>query len=68
MPIETGIWRIHENADPVPLAGIDFEQHLQQIIASDLSIVDSRLVLIGREVQPCSAVASTSSPSTPMAT
>ncbi len=50
MPIETGIWRIQESADPVPLAGIDYEQHLQQIIASDLTIVDSRLMLIGREV------------------
>ena len=50
MPIETGIWRIQESADPVPLAGIDYEQHLQQIIASDLTIVDSRLMLIGREI------------------
>ena len=50
MPIETGIWRIQESADPVPLAGIDYEQHLQPIIASDLTIVDSRLMLIGREV------------------
>ena len=50
MPIETGIWRIQKSADPVPLAGIDYEQHLQQIIVSDLTIVDCRLMLIGREV------------------
>lgn len=50
MSIETAIWRIHQNLHPVPLEGIDYEQRLQQIIAADLSIVDPRLMVIGREV------------------
>ena len=50
MPIETGIWRIQQKLIPLPLADIDFEQRLQEIIAADLSIVDPGLMLIGREV------------------
>lgn len=50
MPIETEIWRIQEDAEPVQLADIDFEQRLQEFIAADISIVDPELLLIGREV------------------
>ncbi len=52
MPIETGIWRISEESvlQPVSLSGMDYEQRLQDIIAADISIVDPRLMVIGREV------------------
>ena len=50
MSIETVIWRIHENSQPVSLSRIDYEQRLQEIIAADISIVDPSLMVIGREV------------------
>ncbi|MCY3991339.1 MAG: endonuclease NucS [Caldilineaceae bacterium] len=50
MPIETEIWRIQQDLSPLPLTNIDLEQRLQEIIVADLSIVDTGLMLIGREV------------------
>ena len=50
MSIETVIWRIHGDSQPVSLSGIDYEQRLQDIIAADISIVDPSLMVIGREV------------------
>lgn len=52
MSIEIGVWRIHEDSElhPVPLSGMDYEQRLQDIIAADTTIIDPRLMVIGREV------------------
>ena len=50
MSIEVGIWRIGEDLSPLSLGGMDYEERLQEIIASDLSIVDPSLMIIGREV------------------
>lgn len=50
MPIETEIWRIEKELSPLSLKGIDLEKRLQDIIASDISIIDPGLMLIGREV------------------
>ena len=50
MSIEVGIWRIDDEANPVALKGMDFEQQLQEIVAADLSIVEPGLLVIGREV------------------
>ena len=50
MSIEVGIWRIDEDLNPISLSGMDYEQRLQEIIASDLSIIDPSLMIIGREV------------------
>ncbi len=50
MPIETEIWRIEKDLSPLSLTGIDLEKRLQDIIASDISIVDPGLMVIGREV------------------
>ena len=53
MPIETGLWRIQEDSKPqsISLSGMDYEQHLQNIFAEDISIVEPpRLMVIGREV------------------
>ena len=52
MPIETAIWRIQKDSELQPLSqsGMDYEQRLQDIITADISIVDPRLMVIGREV------------------
>ena len=50
MSIEVGIWRIGEDLSPQSLGGMDYEERLQEIIASDLSIIDPNLMVIGREV------------------
>ena len=50
MSIEVGIWRIGEDLSPISLGGMDYEERLQEILASDLSIIDPSLMAIGREV------------------
>ena len=50
MPIDVSVWRIDEGLNPVPLKGMDYERDLQEIIATDLSIIDPGLMVIGREV------------------
>ena len=50
MSVEVGIWRIGEDLSPISLGGMDYEERLQEIIASDLSIIDPSLMAIGREV------------------
>ena len=50
MSVEVGVWRIDEGTKPVPLAGLDLESRLQEIIANDISIVSPHLMVIGREV------------------
>ena len=50
MPIETEIWRIEKDLNPLSLTGIDLEKRLQEIISAKLSIVDPGLMQIGRQV------------------
>ncbi len=50
MPIETKIWRIEKNMSSLTLTGIDLEKRLEEIISAKLSIVDPRLMQIGRQV------------------
>ena len=50
MSIEVGIWKIGEDLSPLPLGGMDYEERLQEIIASDISIIDPSVMVIGREV------------------
>ena len=50
MPIEVGIWRVDHSLKNIAFKEIDLESELQQIIADDISVVDSRLMVIGREV------------------
>ena len=50
MSIEVSVWRVDEGLNPVLLGGMEYERDLQEIIASDLSIVDPGLMVIGREV------------------
>lgn len=51
MPIELGFWRLNGN-QPVRLesAGLDLESRLEDILASDLDILNPGLLLIGRQV------------------
>ena len=50
MPIEVGVWRIDQGLKAVHFKELEQEAILQQIIADDISVVDSRLMVIGREV------------------
>ena len=50
MSIEVGIWKIGEDLSSLPLGGMDYEERLQEIIASDISIIDPSVMVIGREV------------------
>lgn len=51
MPIEVGIWRIDNGVQPVSFGQMGHETQLQQIISDDISIIDPRLMVIGREVE-----------------
>ena len=51
MPVEVGIWRIDDGVKPVSSIGMDYESRLQDIIASDVTIIDPGLMVIGREVE-----------------
>ena len=51
MPIEVGIWRIDQGVQSVSFGDMGQEMQLQQIIADDISIIDPRLMVIGREVE-----------------
>ena len=50
MPIEVGVWRVDNGLKTIPFKELEQEAILQQIIADDISVVDSRLMVIGREV------------------
>ncbi len=51
MPIELGFWRLNGN-QPARLesSGLDLESRLEDILASDLDILNPGLLLIGRQV------------------
>lgn len=50
MPIEIAVWRIDNGLEKINFAQLDIESRLQEMIASDVSIVDPNLMIIGREV------------------
>ena len=50
MSVEVSVWRVDERLKPVSLVGMEHERDLQDIIASEISIVDPGLMVIGREV------------------
>ena len=50
MPIEIGVWRVDQGLETIRPKELEQEAILQQIIADDISVVDSRLMVIGREV------------------
>ena len=50
LPIEVGVWRVDHGLKSLSFKEMDQESVLQQIIADDISVVDPRLMVIGREV------------------
>ena len=50
MPIEVGIWRMGERPQRVDFSAIETEKRLEDVLASDLSILEPNLLLIGRQV------------------
>src|SRR6056297_2832126 len=50
MTVEVGLWRLGEKPEKVRFVPIPKEEKLEDILAADLSILDSRLLLIGRQV------------------
>lgn len=50
MSIEVGVWRLDEGARPMPLTGMDFEKRLEDAVSEDISILDDKLMVIGRQV------------------
>ena len=50
MPIEVGVWRVDNHLKRLSFQEMAQESALQQLIADDISIIDPRLMVIGREV------------------
>lgn len=50
MPIEVGVWRVDKRLEKIRYTELEQEAVLQQFIVDDISIVDPRLMVIGREV------------------
>ena len=51
MPLELAVWRLDDESPvPIALTGMATEHQLQEIIASNVSIVGPDLMVIGREV------------------
>jgi hypothetical protein len=50
MPIEIGIWRLGDKPERVDFSPMETEEKLEDILASDLSILSPNLMLIGRQI------------------
>lgn len=50
MPIDVGVWRVDQGVEAIRFKDLEQESDLQQMIADDISMVDPRLMVIGREV------------------
>ncbi|NGM83955.1 DUF91 domain-containing protein [Paenibacillus sp. 7124] len=50
MPIELGVWKINGALERVPFSSMESEQKLEEAITKDIGIIDSSLLLIGRQV------------------
>ncbi|WP_286762962.1 MULTISPECIES: endonuclease NucS domain-containing protein [Rhodopirellula] len=50
MTVEVGLWRLGDRPEKVRFVPIPKEEKLEDILAADLSILDPRLLLIGRQV------------------
>ncbi len=50
MPIEIALWRLGDRLSRIGFSSIDTENHLEQLLVEDITIVDSGLLLIGRQV------------------
>ena len=50
MPIELGIWKLGKKLEKVSFSSIESEQKLEDILAQDISILASGLMLLGRQI------------------
>ncbi len=50
MPVEVAIWKLGEKVDRVSFEPMPSESQLEGILAQDMSILDPKLLLIGRQV------------------
>lgn len=50
MPIEVGIWRLGDKPEPIGFSTMEAESRLENVIAGDISILDSNLLIVGRQV------------------
>ncbi|KKK60417.1 hypothetical protein LCGC14_3024580, partial [marine sediment metagenome] len=51
MPVELGIWRMGEKPERIEFSSMDKEERLETLLATDLSILNPDLLLIGRQVK-----------------
>lgn len=50
MPIEVGIWRINQGLQKISFSSIKTENKLENVLYSDITILDPNLLLIGRQI------------------
>ncbi|PAP75292.1 endonuclease NucS domain-containing protein [Rubrivirga marina] len=50
MPLELGIWRIDGGLVPIHFSALPLESRLEDVLASDLSVLDPGLLLVGRQI------------------
>lgn len=51
MPVETTIWKISNTVEKVSFVALELESKLQSALEENLEILDSRLLLLGRQVR-----------------
>jgi hypothetical protein len=51
MPIEVGIWRLGKKAEKLDFIPMPSEERLEGILADDISILDPKLFVFGRQVE-----------------
>lgn len=50
MPIEVALWRMGDSLQRVAFTAMETKKWLEEVLATDISIIDSDLMLIGRQV------------------
>jgi hypothetical protein len=50
MPIEVGLWKLGDRLKAIQYSRIAREKQLESLLAADVSVIDSDLMLIGRQV------------------
>ena len=50
MPIEVGVWRLSNNLQRIAVSALDYEARLEEVLARDISVLSSQLMLVGRQV------------------
>lgn len=54
MPIEVGLWKLGDRLKAIQYSRISSEKQLESLLAADVSVIDSDLMLIGRQVATAS--------------